>query len=71
RVEAIDDALMNTAGGAGSSRGTGGMITKLYAARIATQAGTDMYIINGKNPDNLYRLLEGETIGTHFVSVKK
>lgn len=67
-VETIDDALLGTAGGAGTSRGTGGMVTKLYAARIATQAGADMYIINGKNPDNLYDLLEGKQIGTHFAA---
>ncbi len=65
-VREIDDALMATASGAGSSRGTGGMLTKLSAGRIATGAGTDMYIVNGKNPDVLYDLLEGEAVGTHF-----
>lgn len=68
RVEMVDDALLSTAGGAGSQRGTGGMVTKLYAARIATQAGADMYILNGKNPNNLYDLLEGQQIGTHFAA---
>ena len=67
-VTEVDDQLMETAGGAGSSLGTGGMVTKLQAARIATQAGTDMYIINGKNPGGLYDLLEGKQVGTHFAA---
>ena len=66
-VRVIDDALMRTASGAGSSRGTGGMLTKLTAGRIAMAAGADMYIISGKNPDILYDLLEGEQVGTHFI----
>lgn len=66
-VRAIDDALMRTASGAGSSRGTGGMLTKLTAGRIAMAAGADMYIISGKDPDILYDLLEGEAVGTHFI----
>ena len=66
-VREITDALMETASGAGSSRGTGGMLTKLSAGRIATSAGADMYIVNGKNPDVLYDLLEGKAVGTHFI----
>ena len=66
-VREIDDALMATASGAGSSRGTGGMLTKLSAGRIATGVGADMYIVNGKNPDVLYDLLEGKAVGTHFI----
>ena len=66
-VRRIDDALMATASGAGSSRGTGGMLTKLSAGRIAMAAGADMYIVNGKNPDILYDLLEGKAVGTHFI----
>ena len=57
---------MALAGGAGTKRGTGGMITKLSAGRIATTAGTDMYIVNGSQPEILYRLAEGERVGTHF-----
>ena len=59
----IDDA----ASGAGSERGTGGMLTKLGAARIAVAAGIDTRIISGQDPDNLYRLYDGETVGTRFV----
>ena len=66
-VRVIDGALMRTASGAGSSRGTGGMLTKLTAGRIAMAAGADMYIVSGKDPDILYDLLEGEAVGTHFI----
>lgn len=66
-VEEITPALLAAAGGAGSTRGTGGMVTKLQAAQIATAAGTDVYIINGTSPQRLYALLEGERMGTHFI----
>ena len=56
------------AGGVGSKRGTGGMITKLDAAEIATSAGINMVITNGNNPDSLYKILNGESVGTLFVS---
>mgnify|MGYP003819160143 CR=1 FL=1 len=65
-VTCIDDTLMETAGGAGSSRGTGGMRTKLAAARRAGQAGIDTAILNGTRPQNLYDLLEGRSVGTRF-----
>lgn len=42
------------------------MITKLNAAQIAMEAGIDMAILNGNNPDSLYDLLEGKKIGTYF-----
>ena len=44
------------------------MATKIRAATITTQAGIDCFIINGANPDNLYTLIDGEKIGTHFHS---
>ena len=50
-VSAIDDSILQMAGGAGSTLGTGGMATKLNAAQIATENGIDMVIMNGKNPD--------------------
>ncbi|MCX7714424.1 MAG: glutamate 5-kinase [Clostridia bacterium] len=62
------DKVKHSAGGAGSSRGTGGMITKLAAAEIATSAGIHMVIANGANLNALYELLEGNPIGTLFVS---
>lgn len=65
-VEAITDDIRKLAGGSGSALGTGGMITKINAAEIATSHGIDMMIINGKNPDNLYYLFEGRQMGTLF-----
>lgn len=65
-VEKITPAIEAMAGGAGSDRGTGGMATKIAAAKIATAAGVDTYIINGTPCDNLYAMLEGRDIGTLF-----
>ena len=65
-VETIDDDIKRIAGGAGSSRGTGGMYTKIIAAEIAAKAGITTAIIDGSTPENLYDLLAGEDIGTIF-----
>jgi len=51
-----------------NSFGTGGMITKLHAAHIATEAGCDMIIANGTNPKVLYDIMDGASVGTRFVS---
>lgn len=67
QVEKITEEIMALAGGAGSSQGTGGMATKLLAAQIATEAGCDMVIANGKIPEILYRIVEGERVGTRFI----
>lgn len=69
-VSEVTNQLMQTASGAGSSRGTGGMLTKLTAARMVMEAGVDMYIVNGRAPDILYDLLEGKAVGTHFIAKK-
>ncbi|MDE6730634.1 MAG: glutamate 5-kinase, partial [Oscillospiraceae bacterium] len=69
-VDKIDEAIENIAGGAGSSLGSGGMATKIQAARIATTAGVDMIIMNGRNPEDLYKLFDGEQIGTYFPAIK-
>ena len=58
--------LQVTAGGSGSSWGTGGMATKLAAARIATDSGVTMAIAQGQQPQNILRILDGENIGTKF-----
>ncbi len=71
RVENLDDSVFAIAGGAGSSRGTGGMIAKLNAAKIVTESGIPMFILNGKDPEILYELLDGGHIGTYFVAEKK
>lgn len=68
RVEKIDDALYAIAGGAGTKRGTGGMVAKLNAAEIVTKAGIPMVILNGHDPEVLYTLLDGGRIGTYFVA---
>ncbi len=55
-------------GGAGSSLGTGGMVTKIGAAKIANAGGTDMVIANGENPFLLYDIMDGKDIGTRFIA---
>lgn len=64
----ITDDIMNLAGGAGSDVGTGGMITKLHAAQIATSHGIDMYIASGSDPSILYDIMDGKSVGTLFVA---
>ena len=70
-VAEITPEILSLAGGAGSSLGSGGMATKLKAAQIATEAGIDMVITNGEEPERLYALLEGNPIGTKFVGRSK
>ena len=65
-VEKITPEIEKVAGGAGSSLGTGGMSTKINAGKIASNAGIDMVIMNGKNPDLLYDLFEDKELGTFF-----
>ena len=65
-VKGVDDSIMAMAGGAGTERGTGGMATKLQAARMVVEAGIPMYIMNGKEPTVLYKLMDGEHVGTYF-----
>lgn len=64
----VTDEIYNMAGGAGTMRGCGGMLTKLNAARIATKAGVDMVIANSNQPELLYDMLKGKSIGTLFKS---
>jgi len=70
-VNEIDDKLFEIAGGHGSRFGTGGMVTKLTAAQISTGAGIDTIIMNGSDPENIYRVLEGRQVGTIFVAKKQ
>lgn len=65
-VKNITPEHVNAAGGAGSKRGTGGMVTKLHAAQIATDAGIDTVVMNGEYPQKIYKLLDGASIGTLF-----
>ncbi|MCI9122335.1 MAG: glutamate 5-kinase [Oscillibacter sp.] len=68
RVTELTPEILEMAGGAGTWRGTGGMATKLSAARIAMEAGCDMVITNGQRPEDLYGILEGRDVGTRFVA---
>lgn len=70
-VDKIDDKIRALAGGAGSSLGTGGMVTKLEAAEIATKAGIEMVIMEGSNPYLLYELFDGKPVGTLFRADKE
>jgi glutamate 5-kinase len=64
-VSNIKDLQVET-GMQGTQWGTGGMKTKISAARIATSAGVRTVITDGKKPRNLERIIQGEDIGTHF-----
>ncbi|MBR6719286.1 MAG: glutamate 5-kinase [Clostridia bacterium] len=66
-VSEITEEIKALAGGSGSSLGTGGMITKIRAAEIATAAHCDMIIANGAEPLILYDIVEGKSIGTRFL----
>ncbi|MDD6990722.1 MAG: glutamate 5-kinase [Oscillospiraceae bacterium] len=69
-VDKIDDKIRALAGDAVSGLGSGGMITKINAAEIAMEAGFDMAIVNGRNPDILYDLFDGKSVGTVFLANK-
>ena len=69
-VKALTPEVLALAGGNGSALGTGGMVTKLRAAGIATEAGIDMVIANGAQPECLYQILDGEQVGTRFIGRK-
>ncbi|MBQ1906934.1 MAG: glutamate 5-kinase [Firmicutes bacterium] len=66
-VSELTEEIIASAGGKGSSLGTGGMATKLAAARVCMDAGLDMLIINGSDPDLIYDAAEGKPIGTRFI----
>ena len=63
RVNGMPENLFTLAGGEGSSLGTGGMKTKLSAAKLCIQSGVDMVIANGKRPALLYDVIEGKPCG--------
>ena len=65
-VPRISEEIFASAEGAGSSVGTGGMITKLKAAQIATESGAAMVIVNGAIQGILNDVLEGKDVGTFF-----
>ena len=69
RVAEINDHIRSIAGGAGE-KGTGGFVTKIKAAEIATSSGVPVVIMNGSKPTDIYKVLNGKSIGTYFEAVK-
>ena len=67
-VEEVTPEIEALAGGTGSGLGTGGMATKLRAAKMVNAAGCDMIITNGDRPECLYGIVEGKTAGTRFLA---
>ncbi len=70
KVEKIDENIEAMIGGVGSSLGTGGMATKIKAAKIVTKQGIDMVIANGDTPSHLYDIVDGKDVGTRFIGEK-
>ena len=66
-IHELTDEIYALAGASSTKQGTGGMVTKLRAAAISTEAGCDMVIANGKNPQGLYDILDGKAVGTRFM----
>jgi glutamate 5-kinase len=69
-VRSITAEMLASAGGHGTALSTGGMATKLSAAKICMEAGTDMIILNGARPNVLYDILDGKSAGTRFIGRK-
>lgn len=70
RVDFIDEKLENFAGGAGTEGGTGGMKTKVEAAKVTMESGIDLIIASGYDEYVIDRILNGEKIGTLFKGKK-
>ena len=71
QVNEINEQIQELAGAAGTKLGTGGMVTKLHAAKLCMDAGIDMIIANGATPDILYDIVDGKSVGTKFIGRKK
>ncbi len=69
-VPELTEEILALADGKGSELGTGGMKTKLHAAQMVTEVGTDMIIANGAEVEGLYALLDGKPFGTRFLGKK-
>jgi glutamate 5-kinase len=69
-VNEISKDIEALAGGIGSNLGTGGMVTKINAAKMCFEAGCDMVITNGDDPLKLYDIIDGKSIGTRFTEKK-
>jgi glutamate 5-kinase len=71
KVTVLDDSVTALAGGSNGKQGTGGMVTKLHAAKICMDCGCDMIIANGADPENLYAIMDGREVGTTFTGVAR
>ena len=69
-VPVISDEVERLAAGAGTTRGTGGMATKVQAARLATESGVTVLIADGRADNVLIRAAAGEPVGTRFPAVR-
>ena len=69
QLEGVNDDMMAIAGGVGSEQGTGGMVTKLQAARLASRSGVTTIIAAGREPHVLERILNNESVGTRIEAV--
>ena len=67
-VTEITPEIEKMIGGVGSNLGTGGMATKIKAAKLVNNAGVDMVIANGQDPDILYDIVENKDVGTRFIA---
>ena len=65
-IAEVSQSVEALGGGRASNQGTGGMATKLKAAKMCMDAGCEMVICNGAEPDNLYAVVEGRPVGTRF-----
>lgn len=70
-VPALTPEVLSLAGDPGSPWGTGGMTTKLSAARVAVEAGVDMVITHGAHPERLFDIVAGKAVGTRFLAQKE
>ncbi|QNU66567.1 glutamate 5-kinase [Ruminiclostridium herbifermentans] len=70
-IKEITPDIELCAEGAGTKRGTGGMVTKLKAAKIATRSGVNVVLTNGSNPEVIMDIINGENLGTIFVGKAK
>ncbi len=69
-ISQVSDELFELAGGAGSAIGTGGMVTKIQAAQIASRSGIETIIASGSEVDVIKRLVAGERLGTRIQAAK-
>lgn len=69
-VESITEEMLEAAGGTGSKVGTGGMKTKLEAAKYATDRGINVVVMSGENPKDIYKIFENQQLGTFFKAKK-